>query len=402
VVGVLGSGFCYEVFLPLLTLAAGFLFVLEVKNHDTGSNVGRIIGKAVLHQAAIVCAVALILAVKALWAPRVPRNLELIGLGFWTGRQILKAGVINYGYHLLLLPSTVWHVLRHYAHATMVITSAIIGFAVWARLYALPNPLTASAATVRAKMSFYLACGIVLFIAGYSLFPIKPVEIGPNNRAAIAGTIGFAVSVIGGLGILASLAPPVWRKAILCSGVALIGMGGALIIGVVGDFWTQSFRIEKEILSDIQDHVPVVPAGTSLIVDGVCPYNGPAPVFNAAWDLSGALSLVYGHDGIEANIVTRSMTVEQNGLAVPTDAGPVVYPFPNLYMYHFGRKTSYALPNAQAAQDYFSEIGTDRVTRCPADVEGNGVDVLDGVLEKLRESFGSPNTAPASIASPRD
>ena len=400
--GVLGSGFCYEVFLPLLTLAAGFLFALEVKNHGSRSDAGRIVGKAALHQSAIVCAVALILAVKALWATRVPRNLEFIGLGFWTGRQILRAGAINYGYHLLLLPSTVWHVLRHYAHPTIVMISAIIGFAVWVRLYTLPNPLTASAAKARAKMSVYLACGIVLFIAGYSLFPIKPVENGSNNRAAIAGTIGFAVSVTGSLGILASLAPCIWRKAILSTGIALISMGGALIVGVVGDFWTQSFRIEKKILSDIQDHVPLVRAGTSLILDGVCPYNGPAPVFNATWDLSGALSLVYGHDGIEANIVTRWTTVEQNGLAVPTDAGPVVYPFGNLYVYHFGRKTSYALPDAKAAQAYFSEIGPDRVARCPLDVDGNGVDVLNGITARLRELFRSPHAAPASIASPRD
>jgi len=88
-------------------------------------------------------------------------------------------------------------------------------------------------------------------------------------------------------------------------------------------------------------YVPVIPAGTTLILDGVCPHNGPAPIFNASWDLSGALSLLYGHYGIEANIVTQWMTVEQNGLTVPTNAGPVIYPFGRLYVYHLGRKTVY-------------------------------------------------------------
>lgn len=394
VLGALGSGFCYEVFLPLLIVATIFLLALEVKNHYSRSDAVQIFGKAVLRQAAIVCAVALILVVKALWASRVPHNIELIGLGFYTGRQILKAGAINYGYHFLLLPSTTWHVLCRYAQPTIVVTSGIIGFAVWARLYTLPNPLTAAAAKLRAAMSVYLAAGMVLFVAGYSLFPISPVENGPNNRAAIAGTIGFAVSVVGGLGLLTSLAQPIWRKTILCNGVALMSMGGALILGVVGDFWTESFRIEKEILSNIQDHVPVIPVGTSLILDGVCPYNGPAPVFNATWDLSGALSLIYGHTGIEANIVTPWMTVEENGLAVPTGAGSVIYPFGDLFVYHVGHETSYALPDGEAAQAYFSDISTDRMARCPAYIDGNGVDVLNGITQTLREFFGSPNIAP--------
>jgi hypothetical protein len=152
----------------------------------------------------------------------------------------------------------------------------------------------------------------------------------------------------------------------------------------VGNFWIESFRMQKEILSDIQDHVPIIPAGASLILDGVCPYNGPAPVFNATWDLSGALSLAYGRLGVEANIVTQWMTVEQNGLSVPTYADRVIYPFGKLYVYHYGRKTSYALPDAQTAQTYFDEISTDRVDRCPPDDDGNGVDVMNGLMAKLR------------------
>jgi hypothetical protein len=384
ILGVLCSGFCYEVFLPLFLLASVFLFAFELRTKSRRSAGGPIVGTAVLHQAAIVGAVALILVVKALWAPRVPRDLELIGLAVWTGRAILKAGVINYGYHLLLLPSTTWHVLRYYADLTILVTAALIGFAVWIRLYTLPNLLIGSAGTLRAKMSIYLGCGMALFIAGYSLFPLKPAEIGPNNRAAIAGTVGFAVSVIGGLGILTCLSPRIWRKTIFCSAIAFISMSGALVISTLGNFWIESFRMQKEILSDIRDHVPAIPAGASLILDGVCPYNGPAPVFNATWDLSGALSLVYGNPGVEANIVTQWMTIEQNGLSVPTYADRIIYPFGKLYIYHYGRKTSHALPDAQAAQTYFDNISTDRVDRCPPDDDGNGVDVMNGLVAKLR------------------
>jgi hypothetical protein len=96
VLGVLASGFCYEVFLPLFLMATAFLFISELTTQWPHSARGRVVSKAVLHQTGIVGAVALILVVKALWAPRVPRNLELIGLVLWTGRAILKAGVMNY------------------------------------------------------------------------------------------------------------------------------------------------------------------------------------------------------------------------------------------------------------------------------------------------------------------
>jgi hypothetical protein len=384
ILGVLCSGFSYEVFLPLFLLASAFLFAIELRTKGWRSAVGPIVSKAVLHQAAIVGAVALVLVIKALWAPRVPRDLELIGLAAWTVRAILKAAIINYGYHLLLLPSTTWHVLRYYANLTIVVTAAVVGFAVWIRLYTLPNLLIGSAGTFRAKMSLYLGCGIALFVAGYSLFPIKPAENGPNNRAAIAGTVGFAVSVIGGLEIFTSLFPLVWRKTIFSTAIALISISGALIIGTLGNFWIESFRVQKEILSDIRDHVSAIPAGASLILDGVCPYNGPAPVFNATWDLSGALSLVYGHLGVEANIVTPSITVEQNGLSVPASADRVIYRFGNLYVYHYGRKTSYILPDAQTAQTYFDEISSDLEHKCLPDDDGNGVDVMNGLIAKLR------------------
>jgi hypothetical protein len=111
-------------------------------------------------------------------------------------------------------------------------------------------------------------------------------------------------------------------------------------------------------------------------MDGFCPYNGPAPVFEASWDLSAALSILYGLAVRGANIVTRSLKVEPNGLIIPSGGRLTTYPFGRLFVYHFGRKTSYALPDASAAQSYFNNISTDRASRCPADFSGNGVDVL--------------------------
>jgi hypothetical protein len=62
----------------------------------------------------------------------------------------------------------------------------------------------------------------------------------------------------------------------------------------------------------------------------------------------------------------------------------VIYPFGNLYVYHYGRKTNYILHDAQTAQAYFDEISSDLEHRCLPDDDGNGVDVMNGLIAKLR------------------
>jgi hypothetical protein len=386
VLGVLGSGFSYEVFLPLFLVASTLLFVWELATKRSRPAGKSEIGRAVLHQAPIVSAVVLIVFIKALWAPRVPHDFEILGYLIGVGRSTLKAAVINYGYHLLLLPCTVWHATRYYADPMMIIAAGVIGFSIWIRLYTLFDPLIGAAVTSRAKMSLYVGCGIALFVAGYSLFPINPTENGPNNRAAIAGTLGFAVSIVGLLGLLTSTVAAVWRKMLFSTIIAAIGMGGALILDVIASFWITSYRLQIEILTDIRRQIPEMPSGTTLILDGICSYHGVAPVFEATWDLAGALSILYKTSGIEANIAGRGVSIGQNGLIIPPSGDSAIYPYGNLYVYHFGRKEAYALPSAQVAKNYFDSISSERGSECPADVGGNGTDVLNSLVARLRRA----------------
>jgi len=390
---VIGSGFAYEVFLPLFLLAAAILFISELHADTRRSASVRTIGKAALRQAPILISVAVIGLIKALWAPRVPADLEVISYLFWTGRAILKAVLVSYGYHLLLMPATVRYALIHYANPALVATAALTGVLVFVRFYTLPDKPASSAARSRARMFAYVGCGIALFVAGYSLFPLDPAENGANNRTAIAGTLGVAVSVVGLLGLLTSFAPEVWRRALFSATIALICVGGVLIIDAVAKFWIASYRLQAKILSEIHEHIKFIPDGSTLILDGVCPYYGPAPVFRSPWDLSGALSLLYGHADIGANIVTRSATITEKGLAA-TEERPMTYPFGQLYVYHYGRKKTYVLPDFAAAQSYFNDTSTDRASRCPADVYGNGVDVLNGLISRFSRRAATPGASP--------
>jgi hypothetical protein len=388
---VIASGLTYEVFLPLVLVTAVFLFASELAKEWPVTVGRRTIAKAALRQAGMVMAVISLIVVKGLWAPRTHwiTDIGTIPYIYWTIKAVLKSFIYSYGYHLLGLPVTVWSALRDYPDWITVTTAGVIGSLIFVRLYTLWDQSDAAAVRSRAKMLIYFGCGVVVFIAAYSIVPIVPVKNGINNRTAIAGTLGAAVSIVGLLGILTALAPGIWQKALFSAVLGVIGMSGSLTVDTLAKFWIESYRLQSEYLFDIRSHVPAIPAGTTLILDGVCPYNGPAPVFEAPWDLSSALGIHYGLSDIKANIVTRWTRVEPGGLVTPFCCGEIRYPFDHLVMYHFGRKMSYPLPNAQAAQSYFSKISTDRESRCPVDFYGNGVEVLGGFIPMFGQKSGA-------------
>ena len=56
-----------------------------------------------------------------------------------------------------------------------------------------------------------------------------------------------------------------------------------------------------------------MPSGTTLILDGVCPFSGPAVVFETDWDLRGALQAMHGDKTILADVVGPYMRVTDEG-----------------------------------------------------------------------------------------
>jgi hypothetical protein len=85
---------------------------------------------------------------------------------------------------------------------------------------------------------------------------------------------------------------------------------------------------------------------------------GLAVVFHSEWDLAGALKFLYGETEIKANIVTRHLSIDQNGLKVPTG---ITYPFGAIYVY-FGRKETFTLPDPDMARVYLETMSSDRTS----------------------------------------
>jgi hypothetical protein len=168
------------------------------------------------------------------------------------------------------------------------------------------------------------------------------------------------------------------RDAVFAGGVAIAAGTGVLIIGTIGAFWEEAYRQEQRVLHDIRLAFPDLPPETTLILDGVCPYSGPAIVFDAGWDLAGALRIVYGDYTIRADVVTPNLTVEETGLKSSLYGGLLVneYPYRRMLLYHAGLQRHFALDDADAARRYFQAYNPTRDGNCPPGREGHGVRIF--------------------------
>ena len=222
-----------------------------------------------------------------------------------------------------------------------------------------------------------IPAGLVVFVLGYAIFltnyNVQFTTTGIANRSAIAAALGAALCIVGAIGSLASVsaAPRVARVvfAALLAGVAGCGF---LIVNTLAQAWVDAYRIERRTLADIQQRLPSMPPRSTLILDGVCPYVGPAIVFESNWDLAGALQVVYHDETLAADVVTPRLVVGAEGLTTRIYGRATTYPYGTaLFVFVAGRGDVVPLPDAAAARAYFA--GSAHARSCPAGMEGMGV-----------------------------
>src|SRR4029453_16256485 len=79
-------------------------------------------------------------------------------------------------------------------------------------------------------------------------------------------------------------------------------------------FWIAAWQRQRQVVGNIRQALPELAPGTTLILDGVCPYLGPAIVFESSWDLAGALRVVYGDRTLHADVTTGRFSIHDDGL----------------------------------------------------------------------------------------
>jgi hypothetical protein len=144
------------------------------------------------------------------------------------------------------------------------------------------------------------ASAVLLVVEGYS-----NRGAGIYNRVNVLAGVGYVLVLVGTAvtAILLTGMRTFWSRAAPAAAVFVCVVFGALFVArlrVHEDRYVQSVRAQRAAL-DTLGRLPVPSSGSVVFVTGVRAQIGPGvPVFQATWDLTGALRLLWNTDAVDA------------------------------------------------------------------------------------------------------
>jgi hypothetical protein len=218
-----------------------------------------------------------------------------------------------------------------------------------------------------------LLLGIVVFALGHAVFLITPAMFfspgGPSNRVLVAAALGVAMIVVAIVHVASDIVPARNRPTIFAATISTLVFFGMLRVQHIENHWMKAGDAEALIMHRAAKDLHAVPTSAVVLLDDVCPYDGPAIVMEAPWDISGALSVAAGRN-IRGDAVSARMSPRENGVSTSIYREPAFYPYGSmLYAYDPMKRLITPLPDRNAAAAYFA---ADRKP-CPEAFPGHGV-----------------------------
>lgn len=201
-----------------------------------------------------------------------------------------------------------------------------------------------------------LLLGFVAFLLGNAIFLVVPAVVftvtGIGNRFQVAAALGVAAIYAAAFLLLARIGGR-YGGLVFASLVALASAAALARLAAIEAYWAHAPALQADLLRAARSDLRQLPTGSTVILDGVCPYHGPAIVFETYWDIGGALNLVLDRP-ISADVVSPRMQVTPTGLKTSIYKQPAFYAFgPRLFAYNPAAHRLFALTDAAAADRYF-------------------------------------------------
>jgi hypothetical protein len=296
----------------------------------------------------------------------IPNIFRMAFIGF-------GAFAVNFGTYGIALPHTVIWALRQVSWVALA-----LGTVLAVLIYSYLSPMARRVAPrARPDWTKLALGGTTIFVLGSAIFLIAPAVMfwsaGVANRVWIAASIGVAVAWVAIAGWLSSWlsSGPGCNRA-FAAVITSICLSGSIINSAVSGFWVSSWRRQLAVLDDVRVAVPKLESGTDFILDGVCPYIGPAIVFESNWDLAGALRIIYRDRTLRADVTTGDLSIGEDGLRTHLFLKSYFHPYgDNLLLFDYSKRIVHRLTDVGIARSYLSE----RV-RCPAGAAGRGALML--------------------------
>jgi hypothetical protein len=377
----------YEVAMPLL-LAAPVLIAWRVWRHGRTASWRRKVSVTSLLALNVVLLAGLT-AFKVRTTDRLGADHGVVAQIGYIGRRAVRFDLESGAYGLnavnavrthfieygVKLPAATIRVART-APPGVLVLAAFFAFSVF---FYVNHVLRAEQWPALRHWTALMLAGIAVFGLGYAIFltndNVQFTTAGIANRTAIAAALGVAMCMAGGLGIVTAALHGRARLRAYAALVAVVAGSGFLIVNEIGRHWIDAYMAERATLAGIRARFPILPSGSTLVLDGVCPYSGPAIVFESHWDLAGALRVMYGDRTLTANVVSPRMRVERDALVFMLYGRPTRYPYsPRLHVYDARSGDVRTLPEAAAANAYFSRALA--AWPCVPGREGIGVEIF--------------------------
>ena len=220
-----------------------------------------------------------------------------------------------------------------------------------------------------------LVMGVAAFLLAHAIFVFTGAIVfapsGIGNRTLVAAAVGFAITLVALFELVSLSASPRHARTLFTGLVVLTSVAGTARVELIDRYWAEAPEYTREILRAASVDLRNLPEGSTVILDGVCPYHGPAIVFETYWDVSGALSIVTGRN-LRGDAVSPRMWIVANGIKTSVYDEPQFFPFgATLFVYNPRLRVLAPLPDQASARRYFGRPG--RWTKCPVGYPGQGV-----------------------------
>ena len=401
-VSLLGSVLCYETVLPLFLLNPVLVWhrrsqreVASPMDHGQSST-GLPVAPLTSMRLALLLASNLLLLAPPLilktYSNRVPRHFNLAHYFLSFFRLVKDAFVVSYGVYGIKLPQVLWKIEHEYPDALVALLGLILGMVVflflrqrgvWGNAEERPAQVSAGSTLLKPKaMLFLIGFGMAVFALGYAI----PSAIGLRqtsptgmfNRMNGAAAIGVALSFVGFVGLFSScFRKQEVQRNLFCGLIALLFASNIIVNETIASFWVRAYKRQQTILQAIYRSFPQLRPGSIVLLDGVCPYDGPAIVFESYYDLWGALASHYHDLTLRADVLTSEPRVGTAGISTFLYNRWRDYPYgENVFVYRFDHGMVYPIPNAEAAHHYFKIIRSSWDNYCPPGTPGMGSQIF--------------------------
>jgi hypothetical protein len=346
----------YEVVLPLflLNIALVELHARRRERREAPVAIGRV-GRLAFHGAVLVvasAAVAYKIVVYSIEPIRAAVGIQE-SLPFYAARLVSGAVLTDFGTHGIGLPYTAWWSAPA-AGVAGVLVAVGVGVAVYVYLGKIaPEDPGGWTSKEWARMT---VAGVAVYALGYAIFAttrrIQFSGTGMANRVAAAATLGVALILVGSAGWASTkLRWPRARGPAVRASVGLLCLAGVVVCNGLASYWAESAGVQQRILTEVSTSLPNLPPGSAVLLAGVCPYAGPAPVFESPFDLGGALQIAHRDPSIRADVVTERMTVQPRVMTTTIYGVEYRYPFRrDLLLHDASSRRTVSLRDATTAQ----------------------------------------------------